>query len=700
MVPESPLAPLVRAFSVKNPELAKGSASLSIEASGQGPAEFRGNAALHLTGVQGRYGGKNFALGSADTSAEVSGAGGKLAVSGRARVSGGLVAGKKFAVACAYRVADGRIFLNDGDGVVEQAAFRFGEIGAAIPKRGAVGRGSWVPLALRFTGIRGEWGKEVFDGLAGDLNAVLVSEGGERWLEGNGTATVQRLSYGGTEIGSLEARVDLARGKTAADITGKVLEGRFTASVTADPFAIAKGVRFGVNLAGAAATGVGKTLGKAMPVQLAGGEVDGTVTGDFTPQGGVRCRAAFSGRDITVAGKSGRTLLAGGALTLSGEWANGGLFLREGTVGIGKELALALRGELAHAATAEREGTFTIVLPQVPLGSLQKGAANLLPRSLQEGAMAGTLAAEGKVRLRGKKAVLDGEVTVTGGTVEIPAQKLSISAVNGTVPFSLDFSGSAAGRGPEKLRFTREKFPKLLAFLQEGATTGRTLTIGKVRFGAMDLGPTTLVLRAGNGLTEIASLRSALFRGALLGHGYFRYQGMIEYGADMLVHDVSLREVCNTYPAIKGYLSGRVDGLLSLFGKGTAMNDLAGYLELWTRSSKDEKMLMSKEFLQKLAGKKFKGIFFRDDRPFDRGDISAWLENGYLTFDTLDISHTNFLGIRDLSVTVAPVQNRIGLVHLLSAIKEAAHRGKASAGTPRTPSPTAAPPEGEFKWEE
>jgi hypothetical protein len=108
-------------------------------------------------------------------------------------------------------------------------------------------------------------------------------------------------------------------------------------------------------------------------------------------------------------------------------------------------------------------------------------------------------------------------------------------------------------------------------------------------------------------------------------------------------------------------------------------------------------MLVSKEFLQKLAGKNLRGFFFRDDRPYDLAEIKASLIDGYLEFETLDISHTNFVGIRDLSVSVAQAQNRIALDHLFNAIRQAAARGKAAAGED---SPAAAPVETEFKWQE
>ena len=106
-------------------------------------------------------------------------------------------------------------------------------------------------------------------------------------------------------------------------------------------------------------------------------------------------------------------------------------------------------------------------------------------------------------------------------------------------------------------------------------------------------------------------------------------------------------------------------------------------------------MLVSKEFLQKLAGKNLRGLFFRKDRPYDRGEISGYLEKGYLTFETLDIAHNNFFGVRDLSVCVAPVQNKISLDHLVNAVKEAAARGKGTAKEAGAP-----PPEAEFTWQE
>jgi len=177
----------------------------------------------------------------------------------------------------------------------------------------------------------------------------------------------------------------------------------------------------------------------------------------------------------------------------------------------------------------------------------------------------------------------------------------------------------------------------------------------------------------------------------MMGSGFLLYGNGFQYGADLVVHDVSLRLFCESFPAIKGYITGRVDGVISLLNVKGGIGGLAGYVDLWTRSVKGEKMSVSKDFLQKLAGKKLRGFLFTNDRAYDTGEISAFLRNGFLTFERLDISHTNLLGMKDLSVTVVPVQNRISLDHLLDSIRQAAARGK-SGGSGESPVQT------DLKW--
>ena len=331
-----------------------------------------------------------------------------------------------------------------------------------------------------------------------------------------------------------------------------------------------------------------------------------------------------------------------------------------------------------------------------PVSTLLDDVANLLPPVLQEATAAGTFALRGKGSVEGKNALLDGTLTLAGAGLDVTTRRLNISGIDGTLPYSLDLSGRATIVRRDMLTFSRDNYPLLLDLLTREARTAPGLTIGRLRFGPLEAGGARLSFRAGGGVTELTSLALPFYGGTILGRGNFLLAGGPRYGVDLLANDVSLREICNAFAAIRGYLSGRIDGVVSLQGTGGGVAGLKGFTDLWARSGKGEKMLVSREFLQKLAGKKLRGFLFGNDRAYDRAEVAAYLEEGYLTFSVLDISHTNLFGVRDLSVSVAPVSNRIALDHFLASIREAAARGKATSGE----KPVAPPPQTEFRWEE
>jgi hypothetical protein len=697
-LPEFPLAVLVRSLPIKNMMIAKGSVTASVRGSGRGIGEFQGDVNARVGNLKGMYGGKKLALAELSTRAAASLSDGKIAATGSLKAGGGLFDGKKVAASLSYRIADGVVILNNGDCTVDHTSINFTEISGAIPKKNSAQGESKIPITVRFTGIQCRRDDSGVSGLSGNLKALLVSDSGGRRLEGDGSVTAPTLTYMGKGVGSLTARLNMAKGKGTVSITGKFLGGDLTASANGDPFTAERDAVFKVNLARMQGAGFPEVLGKASPVKVSRGMLNATVTGNYSAKSGVLAHMTLSGADIALTGKNGRALLDGGALKLESEWVDGSILVKKGVATIGKEMEIDLLGKLSRAASSDREGEFNLSLPKkVTLITLLDTFANILPRSLQEAAASGNMAAHARLRIKGKRVAVDGKMTLEEGGLEIPSQKLTIAGINGMIPFAVDFAEKSSPKLPERLSFSRENYSRLLTILQQAAKSGDILSIGTVRFGTTDFGKTAIAIRGDNGWTEIVSLSSSLFQGALSGRGFFRYQGGAQYGADILIHDMSLRELCNSYPAIKGYLSGRVDGFVSLFGNEKGLIDIKGLVNIWTRSAKNEKMLVSKEFLQKLAGKKIKRLFFQNDRPYDRGEIGAYMDEGFLTFTTLDISHTNFLGIKDLSVSVAPVQNRISLDHLFTTIREAATRGKAATGGA---TPEAAPASSDFKWEE
>jgi len=148
----------------------------------------------------------------------------------------------------------------------------------------------------------------------------------------------------------------------------------------------------------------------------------------------------------------------------------------------------------------------------------------------------------------------------------------------------------------------------------------------------------------------------------------FRYQ------AGVLLKGLSLTTLCEEIEPIKGYISGRVDGVVNLKGSGIGISKMIGKADFWTYSTKSENIKISKEFIQKVGGPSLRA--YLRDRNFDKGIMTLYLQNGYIIFGKLEISNRNFIGIQDLSIKVVPLNNRIALDNLMWTITEAAHRAQ------------------------
>jgi hypothetical protein len=697
-VPRLEVAMLNERLASRNITLTAGTAMASFRGKGRLSGGFEGEARVALAGLTGTTGGRPLSLGKAAVQSTVSFVAGKLTAVGTARIAGGAVGGKGIEGGFGYRVADRKIILADGSGTIGKTAVHFAAIRSAIPAARPSPGGERLPLRLEFDGVDVGQGEMLARGMTGSLTADLVSVGKGRWLEGTGTVAAPRLIFGNREMGALGSRLVFNKGEMAAVVSGKALDGNLQGTANIDPFAKEPLVRFSLGLEGGKCALLAGVAYRGEAAQPTGGTLDTQIAGSYSRKDGLRCRLTAAGRDVVLTGKGGRTLLADGRFGFSGEMADGNLAVREGIVGVGHDLVLKFQGQVARAAASDRQGHLVFSLPAAPLSSLLSSFANLLPRPLQEATARGVLKGEAGVRLAGRDIGFDGSVTVADGALEVPGQKLGITGIGGTIPFSLDLAGGGAGRPPATPGAARNDYTRLLQDLRQAKEQGDLFRIGTIRFGAVECGAASIVVRAGNGLTEITSLKAELYGGQLLGKGFVGYRHGVMYGGNILVNDMSLKMFCDAYPAIKGYITGRLDGIMAFHREGPGLQGVAGAIDLWTHVGDHEKMLVSKEFLQKLAGKKLKGIFFRNDRSYDRGEISATLENGYLTFDLLDIEHTNFFGVKDLSVTVVPVQNRIAVDHLFAAIREAAARGKAVKGG-EAPAEEA-PPATEFKWEE
>ena len=200
------------------------------------------------------------------------------------------------------------------------------------------------------------------------------------------------------------------------------------------------------------------------------------------------------------------------------------------------------------------------------------------------------------------------------------------------------------------------------------------MTIGSLAYGFPLLEGIDLRMKQEGSALEIERLSANIFGGKLDGSALIDLSDGVRYRGGFLIKGLSLKSLCDSIEPIKGFISGKVDGVAELKGSGAGLAPLIGMADFWTYRTEDEQTMVSKEFLQKVGGSALKT--YVGNRRFNRGIVGVYLQKGDLIFKELEISNKNFLGITDLSVKVVPLSNRIGLDRLMWTIVEAAERAK------------------------
>jgi hypothetical protein len=677
-------------------KIGAGSGFLSLEAVGRGVQDFSATAAVRLAAVRGTRGASRFGIKNGSVDARLIRNRGKLSVSGNTQLSGLNLDDRAGDARFSYHFADEIMQVHDAKFLFDGTSINIARLSSRLPVQESSGGTVRYPLSADVSGCVIHRGKADVSGFFGTLRGSLFSGSQGKWLEGIADVAAGQVSWQGKPVGSPKAHITLSRSDGRGEVGGVLLGGALNGTITFKPLALRDGYTFVAGIKGGQGAQIGDLLPRRGTATLSGGAFDGTCRGSYSASKGPVCRFETSGSGISLSGSGSKTLFSGGGLTVAGEISRHKLEIHKALLTAGGGVALTARGELVNPFLPQRDGRFFFSLPQTQLNDMIDPFVNMLPRFIQEATVNGSLASEGTFVLHDGRQLLEGVLRLKNALLDVPSQKIKATEINGSLPFSFNLSGGTPAQVRETASFTRENYPYLLKQLSKAPGAGQTITIGGVGFGPLNLGETKLTINAADGVTTITSLRSSLFEGALLGTGYVTMQKGLAYRVDLLVNGLSLKLFCASFPKIKDYISGRVDGVISLMGSGKGLAGLTGFTGLWAREGGGEKMLVSKVFLQKLSGKKLSGFFFRDDRTFDQAEISADLEDGFLTFETLDISNTNFFGVRDLSVTIAPSQNRIALDHLLNSIKQATTRGKAATGE-NVAEPPAEP---EFKWQE
>jgi hypothetical protein len=424
--------------------------------------------------------------------------------------------------------------------------------------------------------------------------------------------------------------------------------------------------------------------------QLAGGRIVGT-------EGSIALSADVTFGGSRPASGSGQIALQGLSFALTRKEASpapllrrlrgsvsvlfekGLLVFKETTLQADGGLALSLKGSLPIVSDARSDDPFRLTLPWTDAAVL------LSPWVASTSGQPVDTRVTGRIQgdLRISRQQVHGELVLRN--VSIVSDFLHLDGVDGTIPLAGRIgqvsrtngaSAAEAIRWPDVSEKTHEKALEKLRKSQRPDKPRHALLIPLIRYGAIELRNFEAALAPEGDHIAIPQLSFEAWGGRVSGSGTLQPLGG-KAAVALLAEGISLRAICDAFPAIKGYISGRLNGLADLSISRFALDQAQGQARFWAVNSRQERNEISRTLIEKLAGQRIRYFnLFGQDRRYDRGVLHVVLRRGDLIFHELDISHRT-LGIKDLDVKVAPNFNKIGLNHLLETIKEATERMKA-----------------------
>jgi hypothetical protein len=338
------------------------------------------------------------------------------------------------------------------------------------------------------------------------------------------------------------------------------------------------------------------------------------------------------------------------------------------------KLRVGASGDIRKFVEKKMEVSVKAFLPETKVADMRNALWDIFPDRLLYTGLDGYLSSEMTAEYSAGGLKVEGNISLKNILIEGENGEYTIGPINGTVPLLYDTTKDVQTVALPS--FEPSEFQNLGRYYSREFTEKgyQRITIGSLRYGFRLLDGINIWARPEAGLLEIGRFDANIFGGRLNGSGSLGFSDGLRYRAGFILQGLSLTRLCEEIEPIKGYVSGKVDGVATVKGSGTGVSRLMGKADFWAYSSGDEKTRISREFLQKVGGPSLKA--YLGDRNFDKGIMSLYLQDGYAVFRELEISHRNMMGFTDLSLKVAPYSNRIGIDHLLWTVAEAAQRTK------------------------
>ena len=538
-----------------------------------------------------------------------------------------------------------------------------GEVRAALQCTGAIEEKEKkfinAPAQIEFSADARMNTKKGFDSAEGNFTFstghMIIGTAKPVRLEGKGTFDSKEFSVRFQEL-------QIPGGKMTGTIQGKLSDTLFplSFSLRADTVDIAE-------------VAEAVSLFAEIPYGMAGTVRQFTMTLDMQKDFSLSGKCSFSADELSVLlKKSGPNLLKEGKvnahITCTGKDISLTTHIQAGNV---KAKANA---SIKTFDSPERSISVHIDLPRVEVSEIRNAFWDIFPDSLLYAGLQGSIGSDFDVHYTENSLEMDGVLELADFILEGENFEYSIGPVNGEIP--VIYSKPAQKASVSIPVFDRSEFSSLYKDFSGYVPDNRysKLNIRSVNYGFRMLEDINIWMKKQGSTLKIEKFDGNIFGGTVSGAAFVGFSGSIQYRAGFLLKGVSLTELCNRIEPIQGYISGNVDAIGSVKGLGKGLSGIIGKADFWSYPTKDEETKISKEFLKKVGGPSLKTYI--GDREFDKGIMTLYLQKGYLIFDKFEISNRNFFGMQDLSIKVAPFNNRIAIDHLMWSIVEAAQRAK------------------------
>lgn len=353
------------------------------------------------------------------------------------------------------------------------------------------------------------------------------------------------------------------------------------------------------------------------------------------------------------------------------------------------EQMLILAGSLPVGGRAGRVMRARLAVPWTELSTFRPTLAALTKDPPEAIRLAGQLRTDAE--LIGQ----DYHATLALRNVSVESKGVRLDGVTGVIPLEGRtgstglqpvgrHSTGSADRASASGQFGRRRlaegqFETALTQLSEApATASGSLTVGSLRYDPIELRGIAVSLASSDGRIAVQRLAFDAWDGRWGGWGTIEPLGG-GIALTILTDGLSLRAICDAFPPIKGYINGRINGMVELAIPRLAVDQAVGNARFWAIESSREKRKISRALIEKLAGQQIRYFnLFGVPRRYNRGVLEVALNAGDLVFHELEISHT-VMGYKDLDVRVSPTFNKIGLTHLIETMREAIERIRTSA---------------------